>query len=275
MRQLASADRDAIAALDPADPELAAAAPRWKIDVARLEPAEVQAAVLRALTDRLTASDLPPMTVTPSAGGAGRGVPDAAINARRQALRILAGRPGLPILPVVDAALLPTLDRAPGLDSTWLEIVAAVRPRLAPLEAHLFGSPWEMWLSAGGSTDPWTTEGPVLAVFGPGAVAGMVAIAVLDAWTDSVPSRRHATTAAFGFNAPKSRAPQAVLLAVPPDPSQRLDVDGLLDVVLETRELVHARAARPTDRAGLPYATPGPLVHATPASIGFLNGWPQ
>ena len=33
-----------------------------------------------------------------------------------------------------------------------------------------------------------------------------------------MPSRRHATAAAFGFNAPKSRAPQAVLLAVPPDP---------------------------------------------------------
>jgi hypothetical protein len=90
-----------------------------------------------------------------------------------------------------------------------------------------------------------------------------------------VPSRQHATTAAFGFNAPKSRAPQAILLAVPPDPAQRLDEATLLDVVLQTREIVHARAARPQDRDGLPYATPAPLVHAAPGELNFLRGWPQ
>jgi hypothetical protein len=114
----------------------------------------------------------------------------------------------------------------------------------------------------------------VLVAYAPSPIgAGPVAIAALDAWTDSVPSRRHATTAAFGFNAPKARAPQAVLLAVPPDVSQRLDPTALLDVVLETRELVQARAARPQDRGGLPYATPAPLVHAAPEALGFLNGW--
>jgi hypothetical protein len=123
--------------------------------------------------------------------------------------------------------------------------------------------------------------GPVLVAYGTAAAGGAaapggpdtVAVAVLDAWTDSVPSRSHSTTAAFGFNAPKSRAPQAVLLAVPPDPEQRLGNAGLLDVVLETRELVHARAARPTDLAGLPYASPAPLVHAS-KQISFLAGWP-
>jgi hypothetical protein len=65
-----------------------------------------------------------------------------------------------------------------------------------------------------------------------------------------------------------------VLLAVPPDVTRRLDNPALLEVVLETRELTHARAARPQDRDGLPYASPAPLVHAAPASLGFLNGWP-
>lgn len=82
------------------------------------------------------------------------------------------------------------------------------------------------------------------------------------------------STAAFGFNSPKSRAPQAILLAVPPDPSRPLDTAGLLNVVLETRELVHARAAQPGDAGGLPYATPTPLVHAASKSLGFRNGWP-
>src|SRR5205814_10105339 len=108
-----------------------------------------------------------------------------------------------------------------------------------------------------GSSDPWRPAGPIVAAYGPGLDDDHtnMAIAALDGWTDSVPSRRHATTAAFGFNAPKSRAPQAVLAAVPPDPEQRLDNAGLLEVVLETRELAHARAPRQIAEATLPYAT--------------------
>jgi hypothetical protein len=131
-----------------------------------------------------------------------------------------------------------------------------------------------------GSVDPWHREGPVVVAVGTGVPAALarsagsrVGLAVLDAWSESVPSRRHATSASFGFNAPKSRAPQAILLAVPPEVTTRLDSEGLLRTVLETRELVHARGARPGDRTGLPFATPTPLVHASgPAS--FLKGWP-
>ena len=186
-------------------------------------------------------------------------------------------------VPVVERALLPTLREVPELDRTWLELVAAVHPRLAPLEAWQPDperTPWPSAVAApGGSTDPWHVVGPVLVAHGPAvttvpAGGDRVAVAALDVWVDSVPSRRHTTAAAFGFNAPKSRAPQAVLLAVPPDPEQRLTTSGLVDVVLETRELAHARAARPTDRQGLPYATPATLVHAA-EPVGFLDGWPS
>ena len=56
----------------------------------------------------------------------------------------------------------------------------------------------------GASVDPWHASGPVVIAYGPGVETGdgSVAIAALDAWSDSVPNRRHATTAAFGFNAP-------------------------------------------------------------------------
>ena len=94
----------------------------------------------------------------------------------------------------------------------------------------------------------------------------------LDGWSDSVPSRRHATTAAFGFNAPKSRAPQAVLVAVPPDISQRLDAAGLLEVILETRELVQARAPRQIVEPTLPHTTSTAFVSAR-APRNFLDGW--
>ena len=166
------------------------------------------------------------------------------------------------------------------LDAIWLEIVAAVRPRLAPLEASQLDATRPDWAAAvaapDASTDPWHPSGPVVVAYGPGINAGgaTVAIAALDGWTDSVPSRRHATTAAFGFNAPKSRAPQAVLVAVPPDLSQRLDNAGLLDVVLETRELAQARAPRQIAEPTFPHPTSTAFVSAMPPR-NFLDGWPQ
>ena len=206
----------------------------------------------------------------------------ATINGLRQAIRSLAGHRHLPVLPIVDRSLLPALRGAPGVDVSWLEIVASVRPRLAALEAQQLDPSQPDWPAAvaapGGSIDPWHASGPVVVAYGPAAAhadpaSGAVAVTALDAWTDSVPSRQHTTSAAFGFNAPKSRAPQAVLLAVAPDPDERLNNEGLVEVVLGIRELAHARGARPGDRAGLPYATPSPLVHQA-EPVDFLVGWP-
>ncbi|MEO8774892.1 MAG: hypothetical protein ABI468_01085 [Candidatus Nanopelagicales bacterium] len=268
LRQLTQKVYDAVAALDPTaagvDDELTAVGARWRVDLpAGADPdpvADRQATLSAALADRLAAPPPGPATKT-----------DGAVNERRAAIRTLVGDLALPVLPVVPTALLPRFQSAPDLDRTWLEIVAAVRPRLASLEAHQLTSPWPAVLS--GPADPWSPYGPVLAAYGPAVDHdGVVAVAALDAWTDSIPSRRHSTAATFGFNSPKSRAPQAVLLAVPPDPAVRLTNDDLLAVVLETRELAHARATRPTDRAGLSWATPGPLVHAAPQS-SFVTGW--
>jgi len=55
------------------------------------------------------------------------------------------------------------------------------------------------------------------------------------------------TGAAFGFDAPSARAPQAILLAVPPVSGQALDGATVAQIVVETRELAHARMARPID----------------------------
>jgi hypothetical protein len=179
----------------------------------------------------------------------------------------------------VARVLLPILRPNPDLDAQWLEIVAAVRPRLASLDAHQLDAALPNWPGAvaapDASIDPWHASGPVVAAYGPGVddIGPNVAIAALDGWTDSVPSQRHATTAAFGFNAPKSRAPQAVLVAVPPDPSRRLDNAALLEVVLETRELAHARAPRQIAEPTLAYAMSTALVSASPPR-NFLDGWP-
>jgi hypothetical protein len=203
---------------------------------------------------------------------------DAFINTVKRAIRDVVRRSDLPVLPIVARSLLPVLRTNADLDRNWLEIVAAVRPRLASLEAHQLDPAQAHWPGAvaapASSTDPWQVSGAVVVSYGPAIDGGAsVAIAALDGWSDSVPSRRHTTFAAFGFNAPKSRAPQAVLVAVPPDISQRLDNAGLLDVILETRELGHARAPRQAAEPALPHPTSTAFVSAMPPR-NFLDGWP-
>ncbi|SKD00293.1 hypothetical protein SAMN05445504_8027 [Burkholderia sp. CF099] len=272
---LVQSAHDALAALDPAaagaSQAVTDAAARWNIDLGATLPtssadagpgtAERRDAIVAALADRLqTAASQPPADV-------------------RRALRTLAGRPELPVIPIVPRAVLPVLRLRPGLDREWLEIVAAVRPRLAALEARQLDVAQPAWPNAiaapGGSTDPWHATGPVVLAYGPGlsSFGSKVALAAIDGWSESVPSRRHTTTAAFGFNAPKSRAPQAVLVAVPPDLTQRLDNAGLLDVVLETREMAHARVPAQNSAGSLPHAMSTALVSAR-SPLSFLANWP-
>ena len=191
----------------------------------------------------------------------------------RQSIRAVVGHARLPVLPLVPSLAVGPLRAAmrddegrPRSDREWLEIVAAVRPRLASLEAWQLDParrPWRAAVrTADGSGDPWSPAGPVVVAYGPdpAALAGSmatVAIAGLDAWQDAIPSTRHTTSATFGFNGPKSRAPQAVLLAVPPDASRRLNDAELAALVLETRQLARARACRP--RPGSRVATPAAL----------------
>ncbi len=207
------------------------------------------------------------------------------IVALRLGIRALVGHPRLPVLPIVSNTLLSSLNSVPAggdgrpvTDKDWLEIVAAVRPRLALLEARQLDStrlPWPAAIQSadgGGLGDPWSRTGPVIVAYGPGVPlrGGRVALAGLDAWSESIPSSEHVTSAAFGFNGPKSRAPQAILIGVPPDPDQRMTDQELAETVMETRLLTRARAARPSIVAGSRVATPSAL--ASP-HLGFLRNW--
>jgi hypothetical protein len=125
-----------------------------------------------------------------------------------------------------------------------------------------------------GPLDPWSKFGPVVVAYGPAVanLAGSAAVASLDAWVDSIPASDHVTRAAFGFNGPKSRAPQAVLIGVPPDASHRMTAEELRELVIETRELARARVAGP-DREGMRrIATPSPLVFIG-SRLNFLDNW--
>ena len=98
---------------------------------------------------------------------------------------------------------------------------------------------------------------------GPAATAaGPAGIALLDDWAETVPSRRHTTHAAFGFDAPRARAQQAVLLAVPPHEQTPLTAEALPSIVLSTRELARARMAQPNQLGAWSLAVPTSMVLA-------------
>lgn len=197
------------------------------------------------------------------------------VTALRVGIRGLVGDPSLPILPIIESAdLLPLVDAPAGIDHEWLPIVAAVRPRVANLEAWQLDST-RAWAARivddGEPPELWHPERPFTAVYDARTSASKVAVCPLDAWTDAIPSRRHITAAAFGFNGPKSRAPHAVLLAIPPDVTRRATNEGLVKVVLETRRTVRARVTSPLD--GAPVAPAAPVLSSAP-DIGFHEGWP-
>jgi hypothetical protein len=195
-----------------------------------------------------------------------------------------------PVLSLIDFSQLPAQfakDSRPSpqslnnLDGEWLSVNAVVRPALARLETHQMAAlldgeepPLYCWTNRPG--DPWQLNAPpdpetgfapdtgLIVAYGPNFTLDgtntIMAVCVVDTWSEVVPATGHVTTAAFGFDAPASRAPQAILLAVPPKPDQPLDGAALVQIVAETRELAHARMATPTDLAAYASLVPPVLL---------------
>ena len=148
----------------------------------------------------------------------------------------------------------------------WLETVAPVRPAVARVEAwqlerELAGEPpLSTWTSR--PDDLWQTvevvddEGIVepsrlVMAFGPPGVLPAsdpeLAAATLDRFVEVIPETEQVAGLAFQHDLPASRAPQAVLLAVPPEIDEELTIPILVDVVAEARRLTRARMADPDE----------------------------
>ncbi len=234
-----------------ADPSVTGPARRWGLpDVGALE----------VLQSRLSA--------------AGDPLTDASADAPALAERILALLSPASGLPLTCTGNVPAVTPAPDLDREWLEVVAAVRPAVARLEAVQLAFGWPA-----AASDPerlWSV--PVgsqrnVVVYGPAATAAApAAVALLDDWAETVPSSRHTTHGAFGFDAPRARAPQAILLAVPPDEGSPLTADALPSVVLSTRQLARARMAQPDRLLDWSLAVPTSMVLAAGPAGGDLMG---
>lgn len=194
--------------------------------------------------------------------------------------RVLGAAGPFPVLSLVPPEALADLPPAGMAAARWREVVAAVRDPIARLDAwqHATGDRWSAWCDP---AEPWALPGlpekrpaehRVLVVHGLGAGGGPVVAVSLDTLAETVPSTRHTTGAAFGFNGPRARAPQAIVLAVPPDEDRPLDTETLVRIIDDLRISARARAVSPDDLDDVVDLLPMPmLLRPTPAGSDPLG----
>jgi hypothetical protein len=226
--------------------ELLTAATRWGIAPEPAAPPTTARLVLQQLENRLAAA--PDDT-------AAAALSTDALSAAAAALISPTGQVGL--TGTLSAGDLPALTPAATLDQDWLTVAAAVRSPLARLEAHQLGvqNPFAPWHNRG--TDPWQTAADSRALVAVYAAPGLdlaapppgttIAATAVDRFDEVVPATEQTSGAAFGFDAPAARAQQSILLAVPPALDTPFDEETLVQILVETRQLAHARMARPVD----------------------------
>ena len=96
--------------------------------------------------------------------------------------------------------------------------------------------------------------------------AGPVAGLVIDEWSEVVPDRTQVTGLSFHVDQPDARAPQSILLAVPPTEAHVWSLSALEATVLETLELARLRLVDGAALRAVPAGPPPP--GAPPLRLG-------
>ncbi|MCP4998658.1 MAG: hypothetical protein GY933_07810 [Hyphomicrobiales bacterium] len=174
------------------------------------------------------------------------------------------------------AELQPALDSPietdPLIIEGWLQGLDRVRPPLAHLSLV---RDWGDWLRHGADAltpvqlpriagDPWIGHGwtaghemterlAIMLVGGDGRAAGAKAGLVLDSFSETVPAETEITGLSFHYDRPNAEAPQAILLAVPPDLDKGWSWDALRGTVLDTFDRARLRAVEPDHLVGTAY----------------------
>jgi hypothetical protein len=152
--------------------------------------------------------------------------------------------------------------------TTWLQRMALVRPEVAALDgvlttaeatgglvdptdllvAQLPHRPGDRWLALPLDDDALPSGELGLVIHAPGGLnprrpqAGLV----VDEWFELLPSPTETTGVSFHYDAPGARAPQSLLLAVPPElDAETWNLEWLLDTVHEAADLTRIRAVDP------------------------------
>jgi hypothetical protein len=176
----------------------------------------------------------------------------------------------LRVLPVLRTAVPAAGGPAPEVLEDWVRDAATVRPSVAALDDLLAAAA----VLAGGEPGGWTatawpaesapTRSTVVLQDDGSAAGSSVAGLVVDAWTEAVPAGdEEVAGVAFNFDRPNSAAPQALLLAVPPDPARGWRMEDVHGVVEETLTLARIRSLDLRDVPELRDLLPAP---GTPAA---------
>jgi hypothetical protein len=188
-------------------------------------------------------------------------------------LRLVLGE-AFPVLPLFNPANAPEL-RASGAEQaalldgdafapvSFLQQMARVRPDVDALSAILTAADL---LGNGVASDDWSVmqlphvagqrwaalpgsdANPLLCLLTLGRhdLSAPLAGLSCDGWSETIPAAKEMTGISFHYDAPAARAPQTVLLMVPPDLAQaRWSYDTLVATLLETWELMQLRAVGP------------------------------
>jgi hypothetical protein len=226
---------------------------------------------------------------------AGASTAPAAVKLHTERLRAMLGE-GFPVLPLfrpgrpaelatslaARATLLGGDDTAP---LAWLQRLGLVRDDSARLAAVMQGAELtggdvtpdslavmqlparrgERWLALPFDGEPAAAELAIAAaVSGPLDPAAPWAGLFVDAWAETIPAREETTGIAFHHDAPGARAPQAVLLAVPPDAAAKhWSTDDLLATIDEAHDLAPLRGVGPQELRFLGTLLPALLLPAS------------
>ncbi|MEJ1337225.1 MAG: hypothetical protein RPU34_07645 [Candidatus Sedimenticola sp. (ex Thyasira tokunagai)] len=179
-------------------------------------------------------------------------------------------------------------------DDDWLSTMAAIQRPLARLEAwqlerlvagegileqwcNRVGDIWQTQVKTSDDGEPLGSH-LTMAYGSPDAFSGLpqqkVAFSVIGHWGESVPLQEHNTAAAFGFNAPSARAPQAILLAAPPVNGQLLNNRQLVQILAETRQTLRARMVSPESLSAYAAALPTTVFSSTGSTAVKLTPEP-
>jgi hypothetical protein len=141
----------------------------------------------------------------------------------------------------------------PAVDALWHMMVSAevtsgydVAQLVVTQAPHQDGQRWAALTAA--DADASAQSRPQVAVImhtpAQPTLAASLAAMTIDSWTEQTPRANETAGVSFHYDAPSNRAPQAALLAVPPQISEhpwRLDV--LADTVVEAFDLARLRGA--------------------------------
>ncbi len=190
-------------------------------------------------------------------------------------LRVIFGEafPVLPVFMPVNSAELSAsraerdtlLSGDPFAPLTWMQQMATVRPQIDKFASvltaaemlgtemspgdfnviqlpHVAGQRWAAL------AQPESEPALALMVIGTVDLDQPLAGFAVDGWSEVIPAATELTGMAFHYDAPASRPPQAIILAVPPQLNQRAwSFEAIFDTVMHTLELAKMRAVGPQE----------------------------